>query len=79
MKEQTVSLKGTIANVQLSRAKKSMVPGELMFPDALRSPKHILVCLPPGLRELTLVKQFLPNIVKPQKTISHSGSAPVLN
>lgn len=57
-----MSLKGTIANVQLNRAKKNMVPGEFMFPDALRSPRHILICLPPGLRELTLVKSFLPDI-----------------
>lgn len=32
------------------------------FPGDLLSPKRILVCLPPGLRELTLVKQFLPTI-----------------
>lgn len=36
----------------------------MVFPDALRNPQHILVCLPGGLRELTLVKQFLPAVTE---------------
>ena len=32
------------------------------FPGALKNPKQVLVCLPGGLRELTIVKQFLPTI-----------------
>jgi hypothetical protein len=32
------------------------------FPSDLLKPKRVLVCLPEGLRELTLVKSFLPTI-----------------
>ncbi len=32
------------------------------FPAALMQPRNVLVCLPAGLRELTLVKQFLPTL-----------------
>ncbi len=57
-----MSIKDIIANISISRYKKQMKPHELVFPTALQNPKHILVCLPGGLRELTLVKQFLPTI-----------------
>ncbi len=39
-----------------------MEPAEVSFPGSLKEPKHILVCLPGTLRELTLLKQFLPEI-----------------
>jgi hypothetical protein len=55
-----MNLKSVIANFQLSHQKNRLKFGEFSFPDSLKSPKHILVCLPNGLRELTVVKQFLP-------------------
>jgi hypothetical protein len=48
--------------MQLKRATNRMETTAFDFPSALSQPKHVLVCLPRGLRELTLVKQFLPNL-----------------
>jgi hypothetical protein len=42
--------------------KNNMEPEVVVFPESLVKPKHILVCLPGSLRELTLLKQFLPGI-----------------
>ena len=39
-----------------------MEPEAVSFPGSLVGLKRILVCLPAGLRELTLLKQFLPGI-----------------
>lgn len=36
----------------------------IAFPAAIEKPQNILVCLPGGLRELTVVKQFLPTITE---------------
>lgn len=55
-----MNFKSLIAKFQLSQQKGQVKFGEFSFPDSLKSPKHMLVCLPDGLRELTLVKQFLP-------------------
>lgn len=55
-----MNFKSLIARFQLTHQKGQLKFGEFSFPDSLKSPKHILVCLPDGLRELTLVKQFLP-------------------
>ncbi len=57
-----MSLKDLLAGVKLRRIKKRMEPDTLSFPDVLMKPGHVLVCLPGGLRELTLVKQLLPMI-----------------
>lgn len=57
-----MSLKSVVANFKIRQIKNRMEPGMVMLPMSLQNPKHILVCLPPGLRELTLVKQFLPTI-----------------
>lgn len=57
-----MSIKDIVASVSLRRYKKQMKTYELTFPNVLKNPKHILVCLPAGLRELTLVKQLLPAI-----------------
>jgi len=46
----------------LSRLRKQMTPGTFQYPEALRTVRKILVCLPAELRELTTVKQFLPEI-----------------
>lgn len=55
-------IKNMLAQVSVRRTARHMPTEQLCFPDSLRSPKHILVCLPSKLRELTLVKQFLPTI-----------------
>jgi len=55
-----MNLKLFIAKFQLRHQKGGLEFGRFDFPDSLKAPKHILVCLPNGLRELTLVKQFLP-------------------
>ncbi|UCD64135.1 MAG: hypothetical protein JSW34_01495 [Candidatus Zixiibacteriota bacterium] len=57
-----MSLKSLVAQMAIRRGARQMVSQQLVFPDSLRKPRHILVCLPSGLRELTLVKQFLPTI-----------------
>ena len=57
-----MSIKDFVANIQIRQIKKHTETKDFFFPKDLRSPKHILVCLPGGLRELTLVKQFLPDI-----------------
>lgn len=36
----------------------------ISLPDDLRRLKNILICLPPGQRELTMIKQFLPDLSK---------------
>jgi len=55
-------LKNILANVKIRQTARRMDSELKDFPEALRNPKHVLVCLPAGLRELTLVKQFLPSI-----------------
>jgi hypothetical protein len=55
-------IRDLIARWQVSRLRKLMVPHPFSFPADLMAPKHVLVCLPGKLRELTLVKQFLPTI-----------------
>lgn len=51
-----------VAGVQIGARKKRVEAPVLSFPEDLLKPKHLLVCLPGELRELTLVKQFLPTI-----------------
>ena len=63
-----MNLKSFIAKFQLSHQKNGLKFGEFSFPDSLKSPKHILVCLPNGLRELTVVKQFLPMLSETFRT-----------
>ena len=57
-----MSLRSLVGRIKLNRLKNRMEPQQLVFPSSLTRPKHILVCLPGGLRELTLLKQFLPTI-----------------
>lgn len=57
---------------QLQKMKRNMEPVARSFPADLMQPKNILVCLPGTLRELTLVKQFLPDISSLFKTASIS-------
>jgi len=51
-----------IAGVQIGHLKRRVEGRQLSLPGDLLTPKHILVCLPGGLRELTMVKQLLPAI-----------------
>lgn len=57
-----MSFKDIVANYKIRQIRNKMQPVEFEFPHALKSPKHILICLPGNLRELTLVKQLLPSI-----------------
>ncbi len=57
-----MGLRSFVGEIKLNRLKKRLESQPLEFPGALARPKHILVCLPEGLRELTLLKQFLPQI-----------------
>ncbi len=51
-----------IARAQISYLKKRVTGRQLSIPDDLLRPRHLLICLPGGLRELTMVKQLLPVI-----------------
>jgi len=57
-----MSIRGMVARMKLSQIENATDQVEFQFPKILTEPKHILVCLPGGLRELTIVKQFLPTI-----------------
>ncbi len=57
-----MQLKKYLANIKLYQQKGKMGSEMFDFPESLQSPKQILVCLPEGLRELTVVKQFLPTL-----------------
>lgn len=57
-----MGIKHWVANIQMVRLKRKAELNSFSIPDDLLKTKHILVCLPGGLRELTLVKQFLPTI-----------------
>lgn len=59
-----MSLRDILAKIKLRQMKNRMVSITLQFPSVLQTSKQILVCLPSGLRELTLVKQFLPTITE---------------
>ncbi|MFH1741543.1 MAG: hypothetical protein ABIH23_21260 [bacterium] len=59
-----MNLRDFIARVQISYLKKQVGGRQMSLPGDLLSPKHILVCLPGGLRELTMVKQLLPAITQ---------------
>ncbi len=56
-------LKNVIAKFQLRRYRTQMAPSSWSFPSDLMKSHKILICLPAGLRELTLVKSFLPTIM----------------
>ena len=57
-----MGVKHWVANLQMVRLKRKAELNSFNIPSDLLTTKHILVCLPGGLRELTLVKQFLPTI-----------------
>lgn len=57
-----MGVKHWVANLQLANLRRRAELNSFNIPEDLLRTKHILVCLPGGLRELTLVKQFLPTI-----------------
>lgn len=59
-----MSLRDFIARMQIRYLKKQVHGRQMSIPGDLLSPKHILICLPGGLRELTMVKQLLPAITQ---------------
>ena len=59
-----MSLRSFVGGFKINRMKKRLEPASLTFPGSLQKTRSILVCLPAGLRELTLVKQFLPQITE---------------
>ena len=59
-----MGFRNLVGNYRVGRFRRKMNPSAMSFPSVLFSPRHILVCLPAGLRELTMVKQFLPVITE---------------
>jgi len=57
-----MNIKGLVARLRLKRAQRRTTARSFQFPADLCRPKRLLVCLPGQLRELTTVKQFLPQI-----------------
>ncbi|MBD3402543.1 hypothetical protein GF420_06585 [candidate division GN15 bacterium] len=51
-----------LARWQIGRIRKNMPAAQFSFPADLMKPKHVLICLPGNLRELTLIKSLLPAI-----------------
>ena len=59
-----MGLRDMVAGIQVRYLKKKVTGRQVSIPSDLLEPRHILVCLPAGLRELTMVKQFLPIITQ---------------
>ncbi len=59
-----MGVKELLAKAHVARLKHRLEPTTVSIPGDLLKSKHLLVCLPGGLRELTLVKQFLPAITQ---------------
>jgi hypothetical protein len=57
-----LGIKDFVARFQLRLLLKNYQPIPMSIPRDLNNRKNILVCLPPGQRELTMIKQFLPEI-----------------
>jgi len=55
-------LKEFLAGLKLRQTMSRMESPMFVFPGVLAHSGRVLVCLPRGLRELTLVKQFLPDV-----------------
>jgi hypothetical protein len=65
-------IKEILGHWRLQKMKRNMRPVPRSFPADLINPKQILICLPGNLRELTLVRQFLPDISSLFKSASIS-------
>lgn len=58
------SFKEYMARFKLRLMANKFVPGDIMLPSDLTKVESVLVCLPPQQRELTMVKNLLPDISK---------------
>jgi hypothetical protein len=57
-----VGIRKLTARFKLQLALKKYKPAEIALPNDMLNTRNILVCLPPGQRELTVIKQVLPNL-----------------
>ncbi|SYZ73342.1 hypothetical protein TRIP_C21460 [Candidatus Zixiibacteriota bacterium] len=57
-----VGIKKFAAGLKLRLSLKKYQPAEIRIPYDMQNTRNILVCLPPGQRELTVVKQVLPDL-----------------
>ena len=57
-----MSLKSILGQLRLKQMRSRIECRSVHFPLALHDTKHVLVCLPRGLRALTVLKQFLPSL-----------------
>ncbi len=55
-------VKQFVASLHVRKNSRRMNSQPFMVPASLRNPRKVLICLPGGLRELTLIKSFLPTI-----------------
>jgi hypothetical protein len=55
-------IKNLLARMKLKMLCRKYRPSTIALPAGLHNLKNILVCLPPDQRELTMVKQFLPDL-----------------
>ncbi len=56
------NFKHIITRAILYFARKRFVPREIQLPENLKMVTSLLICLPPGLQELTMIKNLLPDI-----------------
>lgn len=56
--------KDYMARFKIRLMANKFVPGEIMLPSDLNKIESVLVCLPPEQRELTMVKNLLPDVTK---------------
>ena len=59
-----MSFKNVYAQMKIRHMRGRVTLEPLNVPADLMKPRNVLVCLPSGLRELTIVKQFLPTIAE---------------
>lgn len=57
-----MGLRHYLAEIQIRQRRRRVELNSISIPSGLMRVRHMLVLLPPGLRELTLVKEFLPII-----------------
>lgn len=57
-----MGIRRLLAAYHVSRMRRRLKPMPFSIPSDLLKVKSILICLPAGLREMTMVKQFLPMI-----------------
>lgn len=57
-----MGLRAFFASARIGWEKRQSDPAEFSFPRSVTESQQVLICLPQGLRELTLVKPFLPEM-----------------